>query len=152
LELSSNYYAITNTLWTAFSASDYTNIGDGIYRGCEILSTNEAEGHHGRTNAVHVMILLSDGKPNRPCNPATMNCTADQPNTWSLQHIDNAVDWAVQNGIIIFTISLGAGAQQDLMTDIAETTGGIHQYAETTDDLYAVFQEIAQHIYLRLTG
>jgi hypothetical protein len=62
------------------------------------------------------------------------------------------VDWAVQNGIIIFTISLGSAADQPLMTDIAETTGGIHQYAATTDDLQAVFQEIAQHIFLRLTG
>jgi hypothetical protein len=98
------------------------------------------------------MILLSDGIPNRPCNPSTMNCNLDAANTWSLQHIDDAVDWAVQNGIIIFTISLGSRADQDLMTDIAETTGGIHQYAETTDDLQAVFQEIAQHIFLRLTG
>ena len=151
-ELSSNYSAITNTLWTQFSAAGWTNIGDGIYRGSEILSTNEAQGHHGRTNAVHVMILLSDGIPNRPCNPATMNCNVDAANTWSLQHIDNAVDWAVQNGIIIFTISLGTRADQALMTDIAETTGGIHQYAETTDDLQAVFQQIAQHIFLRLTG
>jgi hypothetical protein len=38
------------------------------------------------------------------------------------------------------------------MADIAEDTGGIHQYAETTDDLQGVFQEIAQHIFLRLTG
>jgi hypothetical protein len=151
-ELSSDYSVITSTLWTQFSASGWTNIGDGIYRGSEILSTNEAQGHHGRTNAVHVMILLSDGIPNRPCNPATMNCNVDAANTWSLQHIDNAVDWAVQNGIIIFTISLGTRADQALMTDIAETTGGIHQYAETTDDLQAVFQQIAQHIFLRLTG
>jgi len=151
-ELSSDYSTITNTLWTQFTAAGWTNIGDGIYRGSEILSTNEAEGHHGRTNAVHVMILISDGIPNRPCNPATMNCNVDAANTWSLLHIDNAVDWAVQNGIIIFTISLGSRADQTLMTDIAETTGGIHQYAETTDDLQAVFQEIAQHIFLRLTG
>jgi hypothetical protein len=152
-ELSSNYPAITTTLWTAFSASGSTNIGDGIYRGCEILSTNQAEGHHGRTNAVHVMILLSDGIPNRPCNPSIENCSnAYVANPSALQHIDNAVDWAVQNGIVIFTISLGSQADQALMTDIAETTGGMHQYAETTDQLQGIFQEIAQHIFLRLTG
>jgi hypothetical protein len=151
-ELSLNYYAITNTLWTQFSAAGWTDMGDGIYRGCEILSTNEAQGHHGRTNAVHVMILLSDGIPNRPCNPSTMNCNVDAKNSWAVQHIDNAVDWAVQNGIIIFTISLGTRADQPLMTDLAEATGGMHQYAETTDDLQAVFLEIAQHLFLRLTG
>ena len=152
-ELSSDYSAITNTLWTAFSASGSTNIGDGIYRGCEILSTNEAEGHHGRTNAVHVMILLSDGIPNRPCNPSIENCSnAYVANPSALQHIDNAVDWAVQNGIVIFTISLGSQADQILMADIAEATGGMHQYAETTDQLQGIFQEIAQHIFLRLTG
>ncbi|HUS69438.1 MAG TPA: vWA domain-containing protein [Anaerolineae bacterium] len=152
-ELSFDYAVITNTLWTEFSASLSTNIGDGIYRGCEILSTNQAEGHFGRTNAVHVMILLSDGIPNRPCNPLIEDCSnAYIANPSALDHIDKAVNWAVQNGIIIFTISLGSQADQALMTEIAETTGGIHQYAETTDDLQAVFQQIAQHIFLRLTG
>jgi hypothetical protein len=151
LELSSDYSVITNTLWT-YSANGWTNIGDGIYRGCEILSTNEAEGHHGRTNAVHVLILLSDGIPNRPCQNGYSQAQCEAQGSWARQHINNAVDWAVQNGIIIFTISLGSAADQPLMTDIATRTGGIHQYAETTDDLQAVFQEIAQHIFLRLTG
>jgi hypothetical protein len=151
LELSSNYSVVTNTLWT-YTANGWTNIGDGIYRGCEILSTNEAQGHHGRTNAVHVMILLSDGIPNRPCHNGYSQAQCEAQGSWARQHVDNAVDWAVQNGIIIFTVSLGSAADEAVMTDIAETTGGIHQKAETTDDLQAVFQQIAQHIYLRLTG
>jgi hypothetical protein len=151
LELSSNYSVVTNTLWT-YSANGWTNIGDGIYRGCEILSTNEAQGHHGRTNAVHVMILLSDGIPNRPCQNGRSQAQCEAQGSWARQHIDNAVDWAVQNGIIIFTVSLGSAADEPLMTEIAETTGGVHQKAETTDDLQAVFQQIAQHIFLRLTG
>jgi hypothetical protein len=150
-ELSFDYAAITHTLWTEFDTKLFTNIGDGLYRGCEILSTNEAEGHHGRTNAVHVMILLSDGKPNRPCNSAAgHNCYADVTNPWALEHIDNAVDWAVQNGIVIFTISLGESADPILMADIAEATGGTHSYAASTDDLIPIFQDIAEHIFLRL--
>jgi hypothetical protein len=151
-ELSLNYYAITNTLWTQFTANGWTNIGDGIYRGCEILSTNEAQGHHGRTNAVHVLILLSDGIPNRPCQNGYSQAQCEAQGSWARQHINNAVDWAVQNGIIIFTISLGSAADQPLMADIAEATGGTHQYAESTDDLQAIFLEIAQHLFLRLTG
>jgi len=131
-ELSFDYSDVTNALWTQFDANGWTNIGDGIYQGCEILSTNAAEGHNGRTNAVHVLILLSDGQPNRPIGG---------PGPYG--HIDNAVDWARNNGIIIFTISLGTQADQDLMTQIAEDTGGTHHYAETTDDLMGVFQEIA---------
>jgi hypothetical protein len=149
-ELSFDYAVITNTLWTAFDASGWTNIGDGIYRGCEILSTNEAEGHHGRTNAVHVMILLSDGIPNRPCPYGWSQWQCEQPGTWPRTHINNAVDWATQNGIIIFTISLGENADPDLMEDIADATGGTHSYAASTDDLIPIFQEIAQHIFLRL--
>jgi hypothetical protein len=99
------------------------------------------------------MILLSDGIPNRPCNPSIEDCSnAYVANPSALQHIDDAVDWAVQNGIVIFTISLGSQADQILMADIAEATGGMHQYAETTDQLQGIFQEIAQHIFLRLTG
>jgi hypothetical protein len=151
-ELSFNYALITNTLWTEFDANGWTNIGDGIYRGSEILSTNEAEGHHGRTNAVHIMILLSDGIPNRPCQLGMSQAQCEAVGAWPRDHIDNAVDWAVQNGIIIFTISLGSAADQDLMNDIAEATGGTHSYAETTDDLIPIFQEIAQHIFLRLVA
>jgi hypothetical protein len=140
-----DFSSVTTALWTQFNAEGYTNIGDGIYRGCEILSTNEAEGHHGRTNAVHVMILLSDGNPNRPC---TYSCGDSNPT--SLAHIDDAVDWAVQNGIVIFTISLGGAADPVLMGDIADATGGTHSYAESTDQLVGIFQDIAQHIFLRL--
>jgi hypothetical protein len=149
-ELSFDYAAITNTLWTAFDASGWTNIGDGLYRGCEILSTNEADGHNGRTNAVHVMILLSDGIPNRPCPSGWSQLQCEQPGTWPRTHINNAVDWAVQNGIVIFTISLGERADPILMADIAEATGGTHSYAASTDDLIPVFQDIAEHIFLRL--
>jgi hypothetical protein len=142
-----DFTSVTTALWTEFDAEGWTNIGDGIYRGCEILSTNEAEGHHGRTNAVHVMILLSDGQPNKPC---TYDCSDGNPT--AVGHINNAVDWAVQNGIVIFTISLGSEADPDLMEDIADATGGTHSYAESTDDLIPIFQEIAQHIFLRLVG
>jgi hypothetical protein len=140
-----DFTSVTTALWTEFDAEGWTNIGDGIYRGCEILSTNEAEGHNGRTNAVHVMILLSDGQPNKPC---TYDCSDGNPT--AVGHIDNAVDWAVQNGIVIFTISLGSEADPDLMEDIADATGGTHSYAASTDDLIPIFQEIAQHIFLRL--
>jgi hypothetical protein len=140
-----DFTSVSTALWTEFDAEGWTNIGDGIYRGCEILSTNEAEGHHGRTNAVHVMILLSDGQPNKPC---TYDCSDGNPT--AVGHIDNAVTWATQNGIVIFTISLGENADPDLMEDIADATGGTHSYAASTDDLIPIFQEIAQHIFLRL--
>jgi hypothetical protein len=144
-ELSFDYTAVTNTLWTEFSAAGWTNMGDGIYRGSEILSTNEQEGHHGRNDAVHAMILISDGIPNRPCDAATMNCNVGT-NTWSLEHIGDAVNWAIQNGIIIFTISLGSAADQDVMTDIAESTGGTHQYAESTDELGGHLRSIVEQL------
>jgi hypothetical protein len=147
-----DFTSVTTALWTEFDANGWTNIGDGIYRGCEILSTNEAEGHNGRTNAVHVMILLSDGIPNRPCPNGWSQWQCEQPGTWPRTHINNAVDWAVQNGIVIFTISLGTAADEVLMEDIAEATGGTHSFAESTDDLIPIFQEIAQHIFLRLVS
>jgi len=147
-ELSSDYSVITSTLYTDFDAGGWTNIGDGIYRGSEILSTNEAQGHNGRTSAVHIIILLSDGNPNRPC---TTDCGT--PNPEALAHIDDAVAWARANSIIIFTISLGGQADPVMMEEnIADPTGGVHHHADTTDDLEDIFFEIAQHLFLRLVG
>jgi hypothetical protein len=139
-----DFSPVVSALWT-MEASVSTNIGDGIYRGCEILSTNEAQGHHGRTNAVHVMILLSDGHPNRPC---TYDCGYSNPT--AVAHVRDAVEWAVQNGIVIFSISLGSETNEELMADIAEDTGGTYSHAVSTDDLIPIFQDIAQHIFLRL--
>lgn len=150
-ELDFDYSAVTNALYTQFQASGWTNIGDGIFEGCDILSTNVAEGHHGRTNAIHVMILLSDGIPNRPCEQGGSWNWCHRSDSWAMEHIEDAVSWAQANSIIIFTISLGSEAQPDMMrTVISEPTGGTHHHAETTEDLQEIFQDIAEHIFLRL--
>jgi hypothetical protein len=145
-ELTSVYSTVTNALWTQFDAISWTNLGDGIFRGCEVLSNNPSEGHNGRTDVAHAIVLVSDGIPNRPCPSDWQQWQCEQPDTWPRAHIESAVDWAVQNGVVIHTIGLGAGADPDLMADIAQDTGGSYHYAGSTDDVPDIMKEIAQEL------
>ncbi len=145
-ELTTVYSIVTNSLWTELDAEGWTNMGDGIYRGLEVLSTNEAEGHHGRIDAVHAMIFLTDGIPNRPCPDGWSQWECEQPDTWPFTHTNSAVAWAAQNGVVIHTIGLGSAADQDLLDQIAEDTGGSSHHAASTGELHDIMREIAEDL------
>jgi Flp pilus assembly protein TadG len=118
----------------------YTNIGGGIEAALGELLTS------GREKALQLIVLLSDGKANRPGGTATGRQTA----------LDQA-ELAANNNIPIVTISLGVDADVDLMGEIAAMTGGIHfvvpggdDVADYEEQLFAVFAEIAGHLPLKL--
>lgn len=101
----------------------YTNIGDGIR-----LSREELDGY-ARPDSVEAIVLLSDGKTNRP---------GDDPRQYALDQ----ANLAANSGFSIYTISLGQDADQALMEQIAQITGGLTFYAPTSDDLDDIFAEI----------
>ncbi len=115
-----------------------TNIGGGIKVAREELEAN------ARPQAYKVIVLITDGVANRPVgNP--VGFAQDQ------------ADLCLAAGIKILTVSLGLGADQLLMQDIADRTGGEHfnvpgggTIAEYEADLMAVFQEIAADRPLKL--
>ena len=135
-------------------ASGSTNIADGIIKGIEVLQTGG--GHYGRPTAAHIMVLMTDGQanqvPNTECYQEDLWPDSGLPTQW--ERAKDCVIYyaqeAANNSIVIYTISLGAQADIELMQRVAELTGGEHYYAPSAQDLDQIFQEIADHIFLRL--
>ena len=86
----------------------YTNIGAGIREGVLELQNN------GRTGAFKMIVLMTDGKANRPSG------------TNASQYALNQAAVAAGLHYRIVTISLGSGADTGLMQQIADMTKGIH--------------------------
>ncbi len=109
-----------------------TNIANGIERCRQELKSQRA-----RSSAKKVMIVMTDGKANLPSNEKT----------GKLQAI-NAGHSAVNQGIQIYTISLGTEADQQLMEELAQLGKGIHYHVPTFDisqyeeDLKRVFRTV----------
>ncbi len=141
-------------------AGGWTNIADGMREAMETLGTGT--GHYGRPNAVKIMILLTDGVANRwpgydRC-PAGSCCAEDlyQPNSGNNDE-NRAADCvmyysqiAKNQGIVIYTIGLGLGADGELLDAVATETGGLYYFAPKAQDLEYIFQQIADQIFLRL--
>lgn len=111
----------------------YTNIGAGMRVGLKELLDN------GRTGTLKLMILMTDGIANRPYNESVAR-------GYALQQAMAAADAKIP----IVTISLGAGADLNLMQEIADITGGVHfnvpggqSVADYEADLKEVFRKVA---------
>jgi hypothetical protein len=129
-----------------------TNIAHGIKLGTEVLSNRD--GHMGRPAAAHIMIVMTDGEANQ--TRELDGACDDDPNLWpndDERAKDCSVYYAMQarnNGIVIYSITLGEGADIELMEHIAELTGGIHRHAPTTEQLGPIFNELYSRIFLRI--
>ncbi|HJP40908.1 MAG TPA: VWA domain-containing protein [Dehalococcoidia bacterium] len=133
---------------TAFGKKDaLTNIAHGFY-----LANREIV-ERGRSNAKHVIVLLSDGIANRYCAESTsVDCSSlgyDKPTARS-RTLDQA-GYAAEYGIIVYTIGYGANSDDALMQEIAERTGGKFFKAPTEDQLIVAFKEIASLTHVRLS-
>jgi len=105
---------------------DKTNIYEAIEKANSELETK------GRDNVLLVEILLTDGRP------TTGNTKADDI-------IDLAVS-ANATGIRIYTIGLGTDVDANLLSSIANATGGKYYFAPTSADLQAIYTEISLEI------
>ena len=138
--LTTDFDQVKNTL-NALVPDSGTNTGDAINKGNTELSSSSAD--------VKVEILLSDGQPNFPVEYECVDCGE---NGYQFMIVDESLpisyalaqaQEAKNNGIIIFTISLGDDADQEFMKAIASTTGGTHYYAPSASDLNDIFLSIA---------
>ncbi len=118
-----------------------TNIGAGIKVARDELNSN------GRNNTFpRLIVLLTDGKANRPTDEAVGG-----------QFARVQAQMAGDDGLPILAISLGADADQALMQDIADLSDGVHfnvpvsgSVAQVAQDLNKIFLQIAAHRRLRL--
>lgn len=116
-------------------ANGYTNIGDGIEVGM-----NELEADPYAYLGTKVIILLSDGCANRPYNYS-----------YARDYALDKAEMCADVGVKVFTISLGYGADRDLMEEIAEITQAATFHAPRTEDLPMAFNTIFERIPPRLS-
>lgn len=139
----------------ATTAGGTTNIAGGIKDGIQVLMTGGTQ--FGRPGAAHIMVLMTDGEANQV--PDTVCDDVDLwPDTGDAG-IDSAKDCVVyyaqqarNNGIVIYTISLGWSADTELMQFVADLTGGVHSEAKpvTPERLDDIFDDLFERIFVRL--
>ena len=119
--LSENHSVVTSAMATLSTKkfNGATNIGAGILKGIEVLTSSSA-----RPYAAKTMVLMSDGH----------YTVGTQPSLIAPQ--------AAAEDILIHTISFGE-ADQDEMAAIADATGGNHYHAPDAATLQDIFEEIA---------
>ncbi len=106
-----------------------TAVGDGILEAIEAVT----DSHHARPWANNALIVMSDGDHNQGSDPVA------------------AAQVAVSLEIPIYTVTFSAGADQTLMQQIEEMTGGSHYHATDALELNQVFREIARRLPSQLT-
>jgi len=111
----------------------YTNIGAGIQYAREELEAN------ARPGAFKMIVLLTDGRANRP-------------HDWADEFALQQAELVAEHGWPILCISLGDAADTDLMQQIADITHGVHfnvpgggTVTDYADQLRNVFRTIADH-------
>ncbi len=144
-------YKLTNRDITHAGGS--TNIPDALEEATRAL--RHTYPFYGRPGAAHIIILMTDGQPNTYSylDPENSNCydTSYYPGYSRAQNCSiYLAKQARDQGIVIYTISLGEDADIELMDHIAEITGGVHLHAETPEALDSIFDEIYNRIFLRL--
>ena len=125
-----------------------TNIAHGFYLGNQELVDN------GRNNALWVVVLLSDGVANRYCSPTTFTPTCTNNYSSSSTAYSRTIEqanYATSHYITVYTISYGNNADEDLMQEVADITGGIFYKAPTEAELQAAFISIAADTHIRLS-
>lgn len=110
-------------------ADGWTNIGEGMQLGRIELTKNS------RPTAAKMIVLMTDGKVNRPLD---RDCRA---------YVIEEANLAKKGKIGMITVSFGDDADQGLMQEVADITGGVHfnvpDDASSGEDLRAVFRKIA---------
>jgi hypothetical protein len=138
-------YGVLSTISRQRQAGHYhrmTNIAAGLD-----TARNELEAN-GREGALRIIVLMTDGIPTYPNSTSYARDLA-------LQAAQDCADARFP----VVTISLGQGADTDLMQQIADMTGGIHfrvpggrPIAEVEEDLRDTFRRIAEERPLKLVS
>ena len=131
VELTADYSLINDHLLSISSVfkGGKTNVGEGIKKGIDIVTNTS----FSRPWANNALVLLSDGNHNTGTDPLV------------------AADEAVTKDIPIYTVSFSAEADQLLMQQIADMTGGTHYHAVDAQQLNDAFRSIARRLPSMLT-
>jgi Flp pilus assembly protein TadG len=126
--------AIHSSTMSPSTTTQSTNAEEGLSTARGYLNANS------RLTAVKVIVFLSDGEANTCAGGA--NCGT----TVAKQQAIAQATLAKADGIRIYTIGLGTGADQATLQQIATVSGGDYLYAPTRSDLLAVYIEMFNRI------
>ncbi|HOZ36625.1 MAG TPA: VWA domain-containing protein, partial [bacterium] len=125
----SNEHTLTETaINNLITASGATNIGDAIK-----LATGELTSLRKNPTADQIMILLTDGKANKPSGPGYGEYAPD------VAYALSKASEAAAAGIKIFTIGLDSEINAVMLEQIANMTGGAYYFAPTSNELDEIF-------------
>ena len=160
--LSSDLASIRTSIHNLVPPTGATNIPHGLAKGRQIVF----DGSTARTNGVKVIVLLTDGIPNRFCtNPSAYatsgftSCAVDSsessptsctPETAAMTHLWAQATAAKNAGITVYVIGLGAGVLDCVLEKTAANGGGKYYKAPTTAQLDEAFQAIAEQTHIAL--
>lgn len=126
----------------------YTNIGGGLYHAAVTLQDSD------RRHASKVIVLMSDGSPNRYDPRSELDriddLDPDEREQWGSDpaaYAKSMARIAARRGMHIYTVSVGYGADRNLMQEIATIGAGEHFYAagspvEYTAQLEEIFRTL----------
>jgi hypothetical protein len=125
-------------------ADGWTDIGDAIALAADELKNN------GRQNSVKAIVLLSDGKANRPSHPPG----GLTPEEYAKKMADDACSGPSDDDAInFFTVALGTEVDTDLMQYIARDDDtcnsedtDFYQYSPDSGELTEKFERIALYL------
>ena len=120
IPLTSELTSIGDTV-SRFKAAGMTAVGLGLRDGIDsVLNDPEA-----RPFAAKTVILMTDGNHNTGVSPTVV------------------ANEASAAGVVVHTITFSRGANQQLMQEVAQKTGGIHIHANNNQQLIDAFKTIA---------
>ncbi len=131
VELTEDYTLVNDANLAISSEFDggMTSVGEGIKKGIDVVTNSK----YSRPWANNVLVLMSDGKHNTGTDPIT------------------AAEEAVAKQIPIYTVSFSDEADESLMQQIADMTGGTHYHAVNAQQLNDAFRNIARRLPSMLT-
>ena len=164
-------YATIDTIQRRHQAGDYngwTGMGDGILKANELLlgdPDNSIDEGHVRFGARPTMIIMTDGQTNQGPDGWSLpgdfswaewtdydgDGSADYSTSdWKKQYAFWEATEAIERGITLHTMTVGAGADRDLMEAIAFAGGGVFisvpggtTTSEMESQLVEAFQNVA---------
>lgn len=152
-DLSPDLEAVSDHLYSLQAGhwDGYTNLAGGLRLGRESLTTPPA-----RPSARKVIVLLSDGHPTAFGTNIEDGVVNGEESGGSEAGVEEAKRQAVEQaeaaraeGIRIYSVSVGAAADQTFLKHLAEITGGKHYHASGSIDEYSsklkeIFADIAE--------
>lgn len=128
----SNDHNEVNNLTT----SSYTNIGDAI-----LAAKNELDAGRPAAQTNKIIILLTDGRANKPNDGYGSDVNQDSRDTTYAQEIAQQI---ANSGYKIYTLGFGNDVNTSLLQNIANLTGGGYYFQPEESDLESIYNEISQ--------